>query len=109
MKSNRRATKQEEQLIELLIQKASLVIPADWKDMLTVRPMDDGGMGSLCLFPQGTIVESRVMGEQVSEYQYTDIDGVEVIVSLNVDSQGRLFELDIWKTDFGEVKSLPIL
>ena len=107
MQSLRILTSQEERLLEVLVKKSSLVIPKDWKNGLLVCPMDDGAMGSLYLFPQGKIVEGRILGEQVSDFQFTDIDGIEVIASLNVDSDGNLFELDIWKTDFGKLISYP--
>jgi hypothetical protein len=103
MELSRKPTIQEERLLELLVKKSSIAIPENWKDGLLVRPMDDGEMGSLYLFPQGNVIEGRVLGEQISDFQFTDLDGVEVIASLNVDSNGNLFELDIWKTDFGKL------
>ena len=109
MQSLRTLTSQEERLLEVLVKKSSLVIPKDWKNGLLVRPMDDGGMGSLTLFPQGKIIENRLFGEMVSDFQFTDVDGIEVIASLCVDSNGTLFELDIWKTDFGKLIKLPDL
>ena len=109
MKFYRIPTKQEEQLIELLVHKSSLEMSEDWKNGLLVRPMDDGEMGSLYLFPQGKINESRKLGRQISEFQFTDIDGVEVIASLNVDVDGVLSELDIWKTNFETLVKLPDL
>ena len=109
MESNRKPTVQEKKLLELLVQKSSMAIPEDWWDELLVSPMADGGMGSLYLFPHGEIIEGRVFGEQVSDFQFTDLDGVEVIVSLNVDNDGNLFELDVWKTDFGNLLKFPDL
>ena len=109
MKFYRIPTKQEEQLIELLVHKSSLEMSEDWKNGLLVCPMYDGEMGSLYLFPQGKINESRKLGRQISEFQFTDIDGVEVIASLNVDVDGVLFELDIWKTNFEKFVKLPDL
>jgi hypothetical protein len=109
MKSNRKPTRQEVALIELLIKKSSLVIPQNWKDDLLVSYMNDGAMGSLYLFPKDIILKERLFGEQVSEFQFTDLDGIEVIVSLNVDSDGNLFELDIWKTNFEKLLKLPDL
>lgn len=41
MKFYRRPTKQEEQLIELLIHESSLKVPEDWKNELLVCPMND--------------------------------------------------------------------
>ena len=62
MKFYRIPTKQEEQLIELLVHKSSLKMSEDWKNGLLVCPMDDGEMGGLYLFPQGKIIESRKFG-----------------------------------------------
>ncbi len=108
MESNRKLTPQEENLLSILVKQSSVVLPTDWKEGLLVRSMDDGGMGSLCLFPKGEIKEDgRSFGESVSEFQFTDQDGIEVIASLNLDDNGDLFELDIWKTDFSKVIKLP--
>lgn len=52
MKFYRIPTKREEQLIESLIRQSSLEMPENWKERLLVCPMEDGGMGSLYLFPQ---------------------------------------------------------
>ncbi len=109
MELNRKPTPKEEKLLELLVKKSSLIITENWKDNLLVRPMDDGEMGSLYLFPNEKIIEGRALGEQVSDFQFTDLDGIEVFASLNVDEDGNLFELDIWKTDFGKLLKLPDL
>lgn len=107
MELNRKPTEQELRILELLIKKSSLVLSDNWKDNLLVRPMEDGEMGSLYLFPNGKIIENRILGEQVSEFQFTDIDNVEVIASLNIDDNGELFELDMWKTDFSKLSRFP--
>lgn len=106
MKSSRKPSIQEERLLELLIRKASVVIQVDWMTNLIVEPMKDDGMGSLYLFPNG-VKRNRKFGKCVSEYQFVDKDGIEVIVSLNIDDKGELFELDIWKTDFSQLTSFP--
>lgn len=107
MELNRKPTLQEEKLLELLIRKSSYTFPENWKENLLVRAMDDGEMGSLYLFPKGEIKKDRIFGEQISEFQFTDQDGVEIIASLNIDDNGNLFELDIWKTDFGKLIKFP--
>ena len=108
MESNRKLTPQEENLLSILVKQSSVVLPTDWKEGLLVRSMDDGGMGSLYLFPKGEIKkDGRRFGESASEFRFTDQDGVEVIASLYLDNSGDLFELDIWKTDFSKVKRLP--
>ncbi len=64
---------------------------------LLVNPMDDDGMGSLAI---GENYANRQLGAEVAEFMFKDIDGTPVSASLNVDQQGELYELDIWKVDF---------
>ena len=74
---------------------------------IKVADMNDGGMGSLRLFPQGSDALDVKFGKRASACQFTDEDGVEVIASLNLDQNGNLYELDIWRTDFGRVTRIP--
>jgi hypothetical protein len=57
-------------------------------------------MGSLELAVANAPLVNRRFAKRVAEYQYTAEDGVEVLVSLNVDDHGFPFELDVWRTDF---------
>ena len=107
MESKRKPTYQEITLIELLIKKASITVSDHWKERILVCPMDDGGMGSLYLSSKEETDEGRMMGKQVSEFQFVDKDGVDVLASLNVDTLGNLYELEIWKTDFSKLIQLP--
>lgn len=107
MESIRRPSKQELELIKLLVHRATKALPLNWEADLRVRSMQDGGMGSLLLFPKGMVVEGRKFGERISEYQFRDADGVDVIISLNFDTKGELFELDVWKTDFSPLIHFP--
>jgi hypothetical protein len=109
MELNRKPTTQEVKLLELLVPNAATPVPKDWKENILVCPMNDGGMGSLYLFPNGIINMNRKVGKRISEFQFTDQDGVVVIASLNVDDLGELLELDIWKTDFSRLLKLPDL
>ena len=70
---------------------------------LLVSPMNDGGMGSLEI---GQNYDSRKFGEKIAEYIFNDIDGTPVLATLNVDTQGNLYELDIWKVDFSPTQIL---
>jgi hypothetical protein len=93
----------ERSLLLLLVQKAGrLDLPDGWLGRLRVRAMGDGGMGSLRLIADADGV-ARLFGRRVAEHQFRDDDGVEVLASLNVDQQGQLYELDIWKTDFSRL------
>lgn len=39
--------------------------------------------------------------------EYTDADGTEVIITLTVDTHGKLLDLDFWKTDFSKLIRYP--
>lgn len=107
MESNRKPTQKEKSLIEFLVKNSSLKQQKYNLENLLVCSINDGGMGSLLLYPNGKIDNKRVFGEQISEMSYDDSDGTKVIISLNIDSEGNLFELDIWKTNFGKLIRLP--
>jgi len=72
---------------------------------IEVSEMDDGGMGSLKFEAENE--DSRQLGGSICEAEFTDDDGVEVFIALNVDQQDRLYELDVWKVDFNKLISLP--
>lgn len=107
MESNRKLSQEEERLLELLVKNASINFPIDWKIDLLVKPLNDGRMGSLLLFPKGEVINNRVFGSCVGELQFTDEDGIEVLASLNLDDKGDLFELDVWKTNFSSLIKIP--
>jgi len=107
MNSSRKPSIQEVFLLEFLISESSIGLEPHWKEDLLVESMKDGAMGSIYLFPKGVIDKNRSFGKCVSEYRFADKDGVEVIASLNLDDKGALFELDIWKTDFSPLISIP--
>ena len=107
MQLNRKIFPSEERLLDFLIKKSSIHFPINWKDNLLVQPMHDGKMGSLLLFPYGIMKNNRIFGKQISECQFKDKDGIDVVVSLNIDKEGDLFELDNWKVDFSPLISIP--
>jgi len=72
-----------------------------------VEEMDDGGMGSL-RFPLVSDKDlNRRLGSIAAEGEFSDEDGIPVKFSINLDSNGRLFELDIWRVDFEPLKRFP--
>lgn len=68
-----------------------------------VEFMKDGGMGSLRFAGLG----SRKMGRQAIAVRAADEDGVPLEISLNLDQNGDLFELDVWRVDFKPLLRLP--
>lgn len=107
MESIRKPNLQEVKLLEFLIKKSTIPIPVNWNESLLVCNMNDGGMGGLRLYPKGDTLSPKLFGKQVSEYQFTDLDGIEVFASLYLDKDGELFELDIWKTNFEKLVKFP--
>jgi hypothetical protein len=104
----RKITKNEKRLLDYLVNKSAILLPHDWESHLKVQNMNDGNMGSihLCLFPHND--KNREYGTTISECHFKDSDGIDVIASLNLDKDGNLFELDIWKVDFTELKHIPL-
>ena len=70
-----------------------------------VEDMKDGGMGSL-RFKDAENQERR-LGKKIAEAEFTDQDGIPVNAVLNLDDNGELFELDMWKMDFSALKRYP--
>ena len=68
-----------------------------------VQEMKDSRMGSLRFINGGS---HRMHGEPIAA-KATDEDGVPLEISINLDENGDLFELDIWKVDFSPLRRLP--
>ena len=107
LNKKRKLTSQEICLLKELMEKGNFLPPFDWENNLLVSEMQDGGMGSLLLYPSGIVEdEHRTFGIQISECVFKDTDNVNIIASLNLDENGNLYELDIWKTDYSPVIQL---
>ncbi|GAB3294230.1 DUF6984 family protein [Hymenobacter tenuis] len=50
---------------------------------------------------------NRRLGERIASTQFLDLDGVVVLVSLYLDQEGNLYELDCWKVDDSPVRRIP--
>ena len=96
----RKLNHNEETLLSKLLNIAKIDVDLN---KIEVIELNDGGMGSLGI---GVGYESREFGQQVAEYQFKDSDGVTVSATLNIDTDGALYELDIFKTDFSPTRSL---
>ena len=65
----------------------------------------DGGMGSIRFTDKSD--RPRKMGSELVTAHYIDEDQTPVIISINLDQEGRLFEMDFWKVDFASLKRYP--
>jgi hypothetical protein len=70
---------------------------------IEVVELNDGGMGSLGI---GKNYSNISFGKQVAKYKFKDEDGVEVFFALNLDTNGELYEIDVWKIDFSPTRTL---
>ncbi|HEX8386180.1 MAG TPA: hypothetical protein VF576_08355 [Rubricoccaceae bacterium] len=94
-------TEGEQRVVSHLVHAAGWVV-----DVPTLRaePMNDGGMGGL-RFASGT--PNPKLGAVLDEVWFTDADGVPVTMTLTVDQNGELYELDVWKVDFSPLQRWP--
>ena len=74
-------------------------------DALLVRPMPDGGMGSLSIAPFDS---SRRFGWAPSDCHFYDLDGVPVHAHLYLDELGAPFEIDVLRVDSEPTVGWPL-
>jgi len=91
----------ERPLVAYLFELAAVPISID---KLLVKPMVDGGMGSLLIAP---FVEGRRLGSTTATCHFYDLDNVPVCAELNLDRSGKPFAIDVWKVDFTPTVSWP--
>lgn len=104
MTTTRKMTPREVGLVEaLLANHLDNAFSREHLEALDVEEMDDGGMGSLKFLSS----RSARMAQQLSEVTFHDNDGVWVSATLNLDPEGLLFELDIFKGDFSPLIEIP--
>lgn len=111
MQPIRKINNTEKAILEYLVKLGSelLQLPNDWNQNLFVQQLDDGGMGSFLIFQDASHGGvKRKFGKQISEFEILDADGVPVLISLYVDQQNNLLEVDVWKVDYSPVKNLKV-
>ena len=86
-------------MLNHLTQLAGIHVPSE---PIEITPLADGGMGS---FQIGK--GNRRMRTQAAEISFKDSDDTLVVATLNLDEEGILFEVDIWKVDFTPLMTWP--
>jgi len=71
-----------------------------------VEEMNDGNMGSL-KFLSVKNIKSK-MKEEIARIDLHDIDGIPLSITLNINTDNELYELDIFKGDFSPLKKFPV-
>ncbi|MEL6231110.1 MAG: hypothetical protein AAFR24_14460 [Cyanobacteria bacterium J06627_3] len=92
----------EKPLVLFLGGRANIVIEVD---RIEVIPINDGGTGSpkFCTSHD----ENRRFGKVASECKFWDVDDMEVSAALILDQDGKLFELDVFKSDLSPLLRWP--
>jgi len=75
---------------------------------MKVQDMPDGGMGSITFY-NGRPRSLLEYGGEIAEAAFRDADDMPVSVTLNVDKDGKLFELDVFKADGSPLIRYPDL
>lgn len=78
--------------------------PADLAIPTTVYTMNDGSMGSIRLVDNDN---RYIFLRELVEAHYIDEDGIPVSISLNLSTDNKLFELNIFKGDFSLLRRYP--
>jgi hypothetical protein len=76
----------------------------DSLDAIKVVDLSDGGMGSIRTVPLDNQKRKAI---PIASANYYDRDDILISVQITCDESGRLFEIDIWKTDFSPVIRYP--
>lgn len=71
---------------------------------LRVDTLDDGAMGSIRFLSK----DEQTRGKTIVEAEFLDADNVLVFLYLDVDMDGELFELGVFKADFSALKTWPL-
>ena len=104
---NRKLRKEEIDMITWIIEdtvEGQRIIPT--LSEIYVEEMDDGGMGSLKVIISGE--DTRLYSQELGkEADLLDIDNVPLFITVNLDTNGDLYELDVWKGDSSPLKSFP--
>jgi hypothetical protein len=97
--------KEESDVLETLLGMVSCSTKPSFESELLAVDLKDGAMGSIRLTDKSD--RARKMGSELVTAHYIDEDGVPVVISVNLDEDGRLFEMDFWKVDFSPLKHYP--
>lgn len=97
--------KNESEVLEALLGMVPGNVKLPSEDEMLAVDLSDGGMGSIRLTDKSD--RARKMGRELVTANYIDEDQIPVVISINLDQDGRLFEMDFWKVDYSPLKRYP--
>ena len=103
-----RKLRDDERDLILLLLKDSQILKINLEEIPNkiVQELNDGGMGSLKFVYNDK--KTRRFLKELASVSIMDIDNVPVSFALNIDNFEDLFELDVFKADFSQLKQFPI-
>lgn len=102
MNPRRKIRENEKALITFLLQKLELNL-AENPINEDVEEYEGGKMGSISM---GNPNVSPYAGDLI-QANYIDSDGTEVVITLTIDVNNQLLDLDFWKVDFSKLLTYP--
>jgi hypothetical protein len=97
----RKIRQNEKDLIQYLLQKLNLNV-TDYPINEDVFEYEGGKMGSISLNNN----PDAYAGDLI-QVEYIDTDNTPVRITLTHDTEGKLLDLDFWKTDFSKLLKYP--
>ena len=89
-------------LLAFLLQQINLKLE-DYTIAELVEEYEGGKMGSISLGGNPEAYASDLI-----RVEYTDADGIHVVITLTKDANNQLLDLDFWKVDFSKLLEYPI-
>ena len=98
-----RKIRDEEKAIVLFLLKKLKVSIAEYPIGWQVIEYEDGKMGSITF---GNGDSSNYAGDLI-QANYIDADTIPVVITLTIDNENKLLDLDFWKEDFSKLLLYP--
>jgi hypothetical protein len=108
--STRQLLDEERKVLEFLVTNSNIANKDDiqeWIENCKCEELSDGDMGSIRLIRIGKNNPPSQFSYTGVESEFTDTDGISVIISLNISNDGYPFELDFWKVNFAPLIAYP--
>ena len=103
MNQTRKIREHERVLIEFMLEKIGFTTQ-DYPINQDVFEYEGGKMGSISL---GIDNNPDDYDGDLIQIEYTDTDGISVVITLTKNNKNQLLDLDFWKEDFSKLITYP--
>ena len=104
MNQNRKIRENERALIEFMLEKIGFTTQ-EYPISEDVFEYEGGKMGSISL---GIDNNPNDYESDLIQVEYTDTDGIVVVITLTKNNKNQLLDLDFWKEDFSKLITYPV-